>query len=504
MKILSAEQIRTLDAFTIANEPIASIDLMERASLTFVKWLVQLFPDTDRPVIVLAGPGNNGGDGLAIARLLHRRFYTVSVWRCHIGTSVSPDFQINWERLPTEGGAVAVHHLQTGDPLPDWPEGALLIDALFGSGLNRPVEGYWAELIAHCNALPLLRVAVDVPSGLFTDGPTAGAVLEAHYTFSFEVPKLAFFLPENQRRVGEWHFDSIGLHAVALAQTETPYRYSDAALVCNLLKTRRRFDHKGVFGHALISAGSYGKVGAAILAARACLRSGVGLATIHTPRCAYSILQTAAPEAMALTDDNELCVSEMPDLSPFSAIGAGCGWGQGELTAKALHQLLEQATQPLVLDADALNLLAKHPEWMKILPENTVLTPHPKEFERMFGPSGNGFERLERLRHKAAELRVVILLKGAFSCIAAPDGHCYFNATGNPGMATGGSGDVLTGIIAGLLAQGYSALDAAILGVYLHGLAGDLVAAQKGQEALIASDIVEMLGGAFQHMKRGY
>ena len=501
MKILSAEQIRALDAHTIANEPIASIDLMERASLTFVHWFVQQFPDKDRPVLVLAGPGNNGGDGLAVARLLHRRFYTVSVWRCHIGTSVSPDFQVNWERLPTEGGAVEVSHLHAGDPLPACPKDAILIDALFGSGLSRPVAGYWADLILDCNQAPLTRVAVDVPSGLFTDGPSEGAVLEAHHTFSFEMPKLAFFLPENQQRVGEWHFGSIGLDAARLAEMETPYHFVTAELARNLLKSRRRFDHKGVFGHVLISAGSYGKAGAAVLAVRACLRSGVGLATIHIPRCAYSILQTAAPEAMALTDEHEYCVSEMPDLSPFSAIGAGCGWGQDELTAKALQQLLEQATQPVVLDADALNLLAKHPEWMKRLPENCILTPHPKEFERMFGPSGNGFERLELLQKKAVELGLVIVLKGAFTCVASPEGSCFFNTTGNPGMATGGSGDVLTGIITGLLAQRYSALDAAVLGVYLHGLAGDLVAAQKGQESLIAGDLIEMLGAAFQQIR---
>ncbi|HRK80330.1 MAG TPA: NAD(P)H-hydrate dehydratase [Saprospiraceae bacterium] len=501
MKILSAEQTRALDAYTIANEPIASIDLMERASLTFVKWLVQPFPDSDRKVLILVGPGNNGGDGLAVARLLHRRFYDVAVWRCHIGAAVSPDFQINWDRLPTEGGAIAVHHLHAGDPLPDWPQGALLIDALFGSGLSRPVTGYWADLIRHCNEQSLTRVAIDVPSGLFTDGPSEGAVLEAHYTFSFETPKLAFFLPDNQQRVGEWRFGSIGLDAGFLSEISTLFHFVEAASARNMLKTRRRFDHKGVFGHALICAGSYGKAGAAVLATRACLRSGAGLVTVHTPRCAYPILQTAAPEAMTLADAHELHISEMPDLSPFSAIGAGCGWGQEELTANALHQLLECAVQPLVLDADALNLLALHPEWMKLLPENTILTPHPKEFERMFGPSNNGFERLEILRKKAAELHVVIVLKGAFSCIASPDGHCYFNATGNPGMATGGSGDVLTGIITGLRAQGYAALDAAVLGVYLHGLAGDLAAKQKGQEALIAGDLIEMMGAAFLHIQ---
>lgn len=501
MKILSAGQIRALDAHTIANEPIASIDLMERASLTFVRWFVQQFPDTDRRVVVLAGPGNNGGDGLAVARMLHRKFYEVVVWRCHIGSTVSPDFQVNWDRLPIEGGGMEVHHLHPGDPLPEWRGDTLLIDALFGSGLSRPVSGYWADLILHCNRSPVTRVAIDVPSGLFTDAPTSGVALEAHHTFSFELPKLAFFLPENHRFTGEWHFAGIGLDARYVSEMDTPYYFSDAASVRNLLRSRRRFDHKGVFGHALISAGSYGKAGAAVLAARACLRSGAGLVTVHSPQCAYTTLQTAVPEAMTLADAGDRHISEMPDLRPFSAIGAGCGWGQEAPTAQALDQLLGRAEAPLVLDADALNLLAARPDLLKQLPSNSILTPHPKEFERLFGAASNGFERLDLLRRKAIELQSVIVLKGAFTCIASPEGHCFFNSTGNPGMATAGSGDVLTGIITGLLAQGYPAVDAAIAGVYLHGLAGDLAAMQKGQEALIAGDLVEMLGAAFLHLR---
>lgn len=500
MKILSAAQIRAWDAYTIACEPVASIDLMERAALAFVHWFTGQFPDTDQPVCVVAGPGNNGGDGLAIARLLHQRLYTVHLYRCHIGQQVSADFQANWERLPP-WDAIAVTHLREGDVLPQPPAGAILIDALLGSGLNRPIAGYWAEWVQHLNALPLTRVAVDVPSGLVADAPTEGACLEAHHTFSFELPKLAFFMPENQHRVGQWTVGSIGLHPEFIAQADTPYHYTDATSVQALLRPRRRFDHKGVFGHALLIAGSYGKAGAAVLATEACARSGAGLTTVHAPACAYTILQTATPEAMVSVDTHEHFVSAIPELQAYRAIGAGCGWGQAPETALALRQLLEQCTAPLVLDADALNLLAQDTALLSKLPRETILTPHPKEFERLFGATANSFERITLLRQKAQELGAIIVLKGAYTCVASPDGTCRFNATGNPGMATGGSGDVLTGILTGLLAQGYTPVEAAVLGVYLHGLAGDLAARELSYEALIAGDLNRWLGKAFRELQ---
>lgn len=499
MKILTAEQIRALDACTIAQEPISPIDLMERAALTFVHWLTGRFNDTDRLVCIFVGPGNNGGDGLAAARLLHQRSYNVYLYRCHIGSAVSDDFQANWERLPAQD-TIPVTDLHSGDPMPDLPKGALLIDAIFGSGLNRPLSGYWAELIAAINAAPVIRVAIDVPSGLFTDGPSEGACVEADHTFSFELPKLAFFFAENQHRIGEWTTGSIGLDASFIGQSETPFFYLDRPMVQPLLHTRRRHDHKGTFGHALLLMGSYGKTGAAILAARACLRSGVGLVTTHVPHSAYWPLQTAVPEAMVSGDAGEYFLSTLPDLKPYNAIGAGCGWGQETVTAQMLRQLIESRRQPLVLDADALNLLAKDQELLYRLPENSILTPHPKEFERLFGTAANGFERNALQRRMATALNVIIVLKGAHTCIAAPDGACYFNSTGNPGMATGGSGDVLTGIITGLLAQSYPPLEAALLGVWLHGLAGDLAARDLGYEALLAGDIVDYLGAAFQYL----
>lgn len=497
MKILSALQIQELDKYTIGNEPIASIDLMERAALAFVTWFTSKFPNQDTLVYVYCGPGNNGGDGLAVARLLQQRFYNVAVYACQIGSDASKDFQINWERLPRKT-ELKIFSIWQDDFLEDLPTGGILIDAIFGSGLNRPIEGYWAKMIAHLNEQPVTRVAIDVPSGLYADQHTEGIRIHADTTFTFEMPKLAFLFPENQDIVGEWYFASIGLHPEFIDKIETPNYYLDETAMKPLLHRRHKYDHKGTYGHALIIAGSYGKIGAAILSARACLRSGVGLLSIHAPKCAYSVLQMGIPEAMVSVDRHEFYFSEIPKLDKYQAIGIGCGLDTKKTSAEAMEILLEEYKKPLVIDADGLNLIAKNKNLLGKIPKNSILTPHPKEFERLFGEASDDFARNKLQRWMAQELSVYIVLKGAHTCIATPEGVCYFNSTGNPGMATGGTGDVLTGIITGLLAQGYASLEAAILGVYLHGLSGDLAAEEVGQEALIAGDLIQYLGKAFK------
>ena len=503
MKILSAAQIRQLDAFTIAHEPIASIDLMERASITFVNWFTQKFPDQDRPLKIFCGIGNNGGDGLAVDRLLHKRFYEVEVYCCKFSLNTSEDFDINMKRLPKRN-AVPIIPLKKEDPFPELNPESIIIDAIFGSGLNRPIEGYWAQLLDFLNAQPQPIVSIDIPSGLFADQHTNSITIKADHTFSFELPKLAFLFPENQDKVGHWTYRSIGLSPGFLQQVKTDFNYIDQALVRFLLKERKKYDHKGSFGHALLIMGSYGKVGAAILAGKACLRSGAGLVTVHAPRCAYEILQISLPEAMVSTDTDEHYFSEFPELENYKAIGIGCGVDQQPDTAKALKKLLEKANAPMVLDADALNILSENKDWFGLIPKNSILTPHPKEFEHLFGKTSNDFERNTLQRQKAQVLGIYLILKGAHTCIASPDGQCYFNSTGNPGMATCGSGDVLSGILTGLLAQGYTPFEASILGVYLHGLAGDLAVAEIGQEALLAGDISSFLGTAFQQLKLSY
>lgn len=502
MKILSAPQIRALDAFTIQHEPIASIDLMERASTVFTDWFCEYYPKRHQLVHIFCGMGNNGGDGLAVARLLHRRKYDIRVSICRFGENGSTDFRVNLQRLQ-EMNDLAIGYIEKSDPLPDLEDTSIVIDAIFGSGLNRPVTGYWAELIEHINNSGTAIAAIDIPSGLFADQHTEGAVIQATRTLAFELPKLAFLFPENNRAVGNWENRSIELSTEFLTQVDTVNYYIDQTLVSGLFRKREKFDHKGTFGHALLLAGSYGKVGAAILAARAALRSGLGLLTIHAPRCAYEILQISIPEAMVSIDRHRHYISEWPPLQQYQSVGIGPGINQGQMTGEAILQLIENANIPIVVDADGLNILSKNPEHLAQLPENSILTPHPKEFERLFGKTKDNFERYRLQRDMAQKYRIVLVLKGAHTCIAMPDGSCYFNSTGNPGMATGGSGDVLTGILTGLMAQAYTPQAAAILGVYLHGLSGDLAAAELEHHSLIAGDLIRFLGKAFLTLERG-
>ncbi len=502
MKILNAEQIRQWDQYTIAHEPIASIELMERASSCFVEWFEQQYPNDERTVHIFCGIGNNGGDGLAIARLLSQRFRKVMVYICSIAPQRSDDFATNLERLPGRQ-EIAVQQIENGDPLPIWNQRDLIVDAIFGSGLNRPVEGYWASLIDHISQSGNEIVAVDIPSGLFADQHSAGGGIHANHTLSFQLPKLAFFFSENFQYVGQWHIVDIGLLDTYYQKLDSPYHFIDKALAISHLRIRSKFDHKGTFGHALLMAGSYGKVGAAVLAGHACLRSGTGLLSIASPRCAYEILQISCPEAMVMTDEHSQQLGQLPEhLANYRGIGIGPGIGQAQVTAALLKQLLESAGQPLVIDADALNLLSRHRAWLSKLPRHSILTPHPKEFERLFGTTANDFERFELLQQKAKELGVYIILKGAHSCIASPDGCCFFNSTGNPGMATAGSGDVLTGLLTGLLAQHHAPLAACVLGVYIHGLAGDLALKKAGsEEALLAGDLVDFFGMAYAELR---
>ena len=513
MKILTAEQVRAWDKYTVANEPISSFDLMERAALAFTYWFTNIY-DSEKNIFVFCGTGNNGGDGLAIARLLHQRFFNVQVFICKISKNETPDFKKNLEILPHRA-EILRGYMNEGDAFPPIEKDAIIIDAILGSGLTRPVQSYWTDFFQYLNTHENEIVAVDIPSGLFSDCHTPKGTIDnegkvqperinciqADRVFSFEIPKLAFLMPENQQVIKHFDFKSIRLKSEFLEQIEPHNLYITEDMASNLLKKRHKFSHKGTYGHALLVCGSLGMAGAAILSARACLRSGVGLLTIHTPQCNRLILQTAVPEAMCIEDAINDVVTHIEDCLSCNTIGIGCGLGKDKRTVKALRDLLKNYTNPMVIDADALNIISENKDLLKCLPANSILTPHPKEFERLFGISNNDFDRLELLREQAKSLNINILLKGAHTIVANTEGVCFFNSTGNAGMATAGSGDVLTGIITALLAQGYEPISAAVLGIYLHGLAGDLAADRVGQEALIASDIIENLGAAFKKIQ---
>ncbi len=500
MHILSTDQIRSWDRYTIEHEPVESIDLMERAAQAFTKWFLGLSRFADEEILVVAGTGNNGGDGLAIARLLTEKGFEVTVCICQVQPKPGRDFLINLERLKYKD--VDILEVREKDNFHDLSAFKIIIDGIFGTGLSRPVTGYWAKFIQYINSLNSRVFAIDIPSGMFGDRPNnpEDITIQAHHCLSFEVAKLSFFFRSNSVRLGNWEVRSIGLMPDFVSQLETGFSLTDPTELAKQLIKRDRFSHKGHFGHALIAAGSKGMTGAAVLSSKACLRSGAGMVTALIPDCGYTVLQTTIPEVMTIQGHGTDHIRSCPDLERFNAIGIGPGLGVNEETKGFLAELLKKSNGKLILDADALNILAENPELMQLLPKNTILTPHPGEFRRLFGSSEDDLETLKLLSEKAKAHQCIIVLKGAYTAIADVNGHIYFNNSGNAGMSTAGSGDVLTGMICGLLSQGYGALYAAKTGVYLHGLAGDLVMEQKGMEAMISGDLVEMTGNAFKKL----
>ena len=501
MKILSAQQIREWDQYTIQHEPISSTELMERAAGECVDWLEEN-DFLKNEFFIFCGKGNNGGDGLAIARMLSQKECFVSVFILEFGHLGTGDFQINLERLHQYAG-VEIKFIQTAEHFPTLDGTEIIIDALFGSGLNRPLEGVTAQLIEHINNIGRKIISIDIPSGLPVDHSTKGSIaIKANHTLTFQISKLTFLLRENAVFVGEVHILDIGLHPDFYNSVETNYELIDREMISAIYKPRNRFAHKGNFGHVLILAGNYGKMGAAVLCTRGCLHSGAGLTTCHIPKCGYEIMQTSVPEAMVLTDFNSSILTKIEaDIQKFNCVGIGPGIGTAAETKNILQEIFDNYKKPVVLDADALNIISSDKELLKKIPKDSILTPHPKEFERLFGKSenarladGQDFDRLLLAQQKAKELNLVIVLKAHHTCIATPGGKVYFNNTGNAGMAKGGSGDVLTGILTALVGQYQDTVESAILGVYLHGLAGDLAAEKTSMEAMVAGDIIENLG----------
>jgi len=456
----------------------------------------------DRSFSIYCSKGNNGGDGLALARMLSALACPVTVYILEFGHIGTEDFQVNLARLHQT--PVEVRFIQGVEHFYPVVPGEVLIDALLGSGLNRKLEGVTEQLVQHLNASGNEIIAIDIPSGMFVNSTSKGnTMIRATHTLSFQCYKPAFLMPENEPAVGEVHILDIGLHPGYLRQVSGESELLDQAIIGAIFKPRKSFAHKGNFGHALLVAGSYGKMGAAVLAARSCLRAGVGLLTCQVPGCGYTILQTSLPEAMIQVDsDEKIHTSITGELDKYSVLGIGPGIGTDDRTVAFLRDILQRYHKPMVLDADALNILASHSELLSALPPYSILTPHPKEFERLFGPSPNDFSRLEKAREQAKKYQCIIVLKGHHTFIAMPGGKSYFNSTGNAGMAKGGSGDVLTGILSALLSQSYSPGEAALLGVYLHGLAGDCAAADWSQESMLPSDLTDHLGNAFQIIQK--
>ncbi|MCO6498796.1 MAG: NAD(P)H-hydrate dehydratase [Vicingus serpentipes] len=501
MKILTTEQTRAADAYTIEHEPISSINLMERAATQCAQWLIKQY-DKGIPFSIFCGVGNNGGDGLVIARLLKSEGYKVEVLIVEFSKNYSADFRINLTRLKEDN--IRPLYLTESKNEFNIVDQSVIIDAIFGSGLSKPIGGFITGVVDQINKSNNDVVAIDMPSGLFAESNINNDkknIVKANYTLTFQQPKLTMLFPENYIYVGDFEVLDIGLHPQFLKEVESKKIYFTKEIAQSILHHRQKFSHKGTYGHALIIAGSKGKMGAAVLSAKACLRSGVGLLTTHVPKSGVEIIQTSVPEAMCIEDDGVDFLCSLGAVEQFSAIGIGPGIGKEQATQNVLKLLIQSSTKPLVIDADALNILSENKTWLAFLPEGSILTPHPKEFERLVGKWSNDEERLELQQEFAFVNKIYVILKGANTSIACPDQMIYFNSSGNAGMATGGSGDVLTGVITGLLAQGYQPKDAALMGVYLHGVAGDIAKENLDENAMIAGDILHYLPMAFGWLK---
>ena len=501
MKLFTSAQIHELDKYTIENEPIKSIDLMERAAKAITQAITEVW-GSQTPVIIFAGPGNNGGDALAVGRMLCDKGYDVCAYLFNVSGSLSEDCIINRKRLFDKKSKALIEVTQEFEP-PQLDAGTLVVDGLFGSGLNKPLAGGFASLVKYINASPAQVVSIDIPSGLMTEDNTYNVrtnIIRANLTLTLQLPKLSFLFPENQMYIGRLKVLDIRLSKQGIDKIDANYTLIEENDIRPRLLHRDPFAHKGKMGNALIIAGSYGMGGASVLATKACLRAGAGKVTTHTPKRNSLLLQISVPEAIIQFDREETIFSEAVDTEDFNAVGIGPGLGTSEQTAIAIIAQLRRTQCPVVADADAINVIANHRAWLQQLPKGIIMTPHPKEFDRLEGPSTDSYERLMKARDLAQRLHGYILVKGHHTSLCLPDGHIMFNSTGNAGMATAGSGDVLTGIITGLLARGYKHEDACVVGMYLHGLAGDIAARELGIESVIASDLIKYIPQAFKRI----
>ncbi len=498
--ILKAEQVKKADDYTIAAEPVKSVDLMERASQVFVNWLISKHPS--KYYTLFCGLGNNGGDGLASARLLQEKNnINIALYLVGKAEKGSADFEINRKRLKDNGITYKLIKSVDDLDLPELRRDTIIIDALFGYGLNRPIDSEpYKSVIELINNSDKKVVSIDLPSGLFADCPSSGSIIKADDVLTFQWPKLALVLPQNSDYVQNFEVGPIGLQTKP-EFSQTKFFYLDRKAAQQIRKPARKFEHKGSFGHALIIAGSDTKPGAAVLTSKAAIKSGAGLVTCHSVKSTAMDFLKKAPEIMLSFSQSEALIDSLPHLSPFNAIAVGPGIGRDAVVVKMLTQLIKQATFPLILDADALNIISENKTLIDQLPADSILTPHPKEFARLFGKFKNDFDRIEFLSETCRIKGLHILIKGAHTAIGLSSGDVWFNSTGNPGMATAGSGDVLTGCIAGLLARGYEPSDALRLAVYIHGLAGDHALERESVESLCAGSIIDHFGKAFNSLQ---
>lgn len=502
MKIFNSQTIREIDSATCEAQQISSIDLMERAASAVTCEIVSRFLPGQR-IVVMAGPGNNGGDALGVARMLMEQGYRkVEVFLFNVTGKLSHDCEEERKKLITVDGIDFTEVSREFTP-PYLGKNDVVVDGLFGSGLSQPLMGGFKAIAGYINDSGAYVISIDLPSGLFGEDNSAVVyrdVVHADLTLAFQLPRLSFFFEENAAVLGEWKLLDIDLDQNKINELKSDYMLMEPRIIKAHLKPRNPFSGKRDYGSAMLFAGSAGMMGAAVMAARATIKSGAGLVTVHSAGIGMNIVQTAVPEAMFEPDRNEHYISDMTLHHPHQAIAAGPGIGTRDVTVDALERLLNTGPSPLVLDADALNCISQRPALLSQLTAKTIITPHVGEFDRLFGEHKSSDARLRTAIEMARQYNIIIVLKGHYTMTVSPTGRVYINSTGNAGMATAGAGDVLTGVITAFLAQGYKPVHAAFLGVYLHGLAGDIAAQKKGEFGMTASDIADYIGRAIMQI----
>lgn len=501
MKILSAQQTREADLYTIENEPISSIDLMERAVSKLVDHIKDQF-DSNTSFKIFCGKGNNGGDGLALARRLSELKFRIEVYVVDYSDKASQDFKVNYDRLLKRG--IEPIHIQENFNLAIEDKSMVLIDALFGSGLNRPLEAWLKKLIKDLNALPNYKIAIDIPSGLFADDNSENdfeAILKADLTLSFQYPKRSFFHKMSRSYVGDFKVLDIQLDSRFMNSANSRHYHFEHKDAKELYQPRRSDSYKGSYGHALLIAGSGDKMGAALLSAESCLRGGAGLLTLSTVKSGQLALNTRLPEAMLHISSEGPEIENLADISKYKAIGIGPGIGTSETATSLLKRLISESSRPLVLDADALNILADNKTWLAFLPKGSILTPHIGEFRRLLGREDLGSDYEEQLRDFSVKNGLVTILKDSVTTVAGAAGNLFYLNNGSPALATAGSGDVLTGLVLALLSNSYSSIDAALLGAYIHAQSGSLAGEENSLETVLASDLPHYFSKVYQSLQ---
>jgi len=502
MNVLSDKQIKQADAYTIRNQNISSEALMERAATKIFQWISENYPsDSIEEVILFCGSGNNGGDGLAVGRMLFEAGYKIKIYILDFKEKYTSDFKSNFQKL--EARNIPVYRIFSEKDFPKIDEKMLVVDSIFGVGLNRTPDSWIKKLIQHLNTSKAIKISIDMPSGLFSNAPVTdfNTVVKSSVILTFQCPKFSFFLPENAEIIQHVEVLDINLDSDFIQSLTPLAKLVTLNEATQLIKNREKFSHKGTYGHVAVIGGRHGMIGAAYLTAKAAYRSGGGKVTVVVPKCGYQIIQTTLPEALVITDSDQNEHSKIEvKAEEHSTIAVGMGMGNSKKSSAAFLTFLKSCRKPLVIDADGLNILAEQPEFLNLIPEQSILTPHPKELERLIGKWKNDFDKIEKVKAFSKKLNVIVVLKGAHTMTIYKD-KIFINSTGNPGMATAGSGDVLSGIIAGLLAQDYTPIIAAYLGVYLHGMAGDIASEKIGEHALMASDLIDNLGVAFKKIK---